>query len=313
MATGTAEGHFSNQHINAPTVKQYLKEPTLIRDAINDLATDQFITESLFTQGYNAQGGAVKYMQEAVKKYVEEGYDPAEDFSIAEGTEFHQVYQTEPAEVVEKVKKYALEGWITFEDEERNQLGSLARLTKRMMNTMVKYFDSTALNLLATHSSIPNQARSGGAGNQWSNTANTTIIDDIMIAADTVNNYQDADYTANTLVVSQTVYSWMRRNKALQDLFDNPNLPAAASDLRFGGQISQLAGIPLLVSPFMRNDMAFVMERGAVGGIADEVPLTLLPIERVARFERIYVRAKRLTVAFVSDPNAMVRITGINA
>jgi hypothetical protein len=95
-------------------------------------------------------------------------------------------------------------------------------------------------------------------------------------------------------------------------MFDSDDGPAS-TDLRFGGQVSSLAGIPLLVSPFMRNDMAFVMERGTIGGIADEVPLTLLPIERVARFERIYVRAKRLTVAFLTDPKAMVRIGTINS
>ena len=310
MATGTAEGHFSNQHANAPTVKQYLKEPTLIRDAINDLSADQFITESLFTQGYNAQGGAVKYMQDAVKKYVEEGYDPGEDFSIAEGTEFHQVYQTEPAEVVERVKKYAIEGWITYEDEDRNQLGSLARLTQRMMNTMVKYFDSTALNMLATNSSV--QLQAAGAG--WYNKTNTTIIDDIMQAADKLADTTltgGESYNANTIVLSRKTYTWLRRNTALQNMFDSEEGPTN-QDLRFGGQITSLAGIPLLVSPFMRDDMAFVMERGTIGGIADEVPLTLLPIERVARFERIYVRAKRLTVAFLTDPKAMCRITGIN-
>jgi hypothetical protein len=311
MATGAAEGHFSNQHGNAPTVKQYLKEPTLIRDAINDLSADQFITESLFTQGYNAQGGAVKYMQDAVKKYVEEGYDPGEDFSIAEGTEFHQVYQTEPAEVVERVKKYAIEGWITYEDEDRNQLGSLARLTQRMMNTMVKYFDSTALNMLATNSSVQTLNRTG----RWDTTTTTTIIDDIMVAADMLGDETltgGESYNANTLVVSRKTYTFLRRNKEIQNMFDSDDGPSP-QDLRFGGQLASLAGIPLLVSPFMRNDMAFVLERGTIGGIADEVPLTLLPIERVARFERIYVRAKRLTVAFLTDPKAMVRIQNINA
>jgi hypothetical protein len=311
MATGLAEGHFSNQHADAPTVKRFLKEPTLIRDAINDLSADQFITESLFTQGYNAQGGAVKYMQEAVKKYVEEGYDPGEDFSIAEGTEFHQVYQTEPAEVIERVKKYAIEGWITYEDEDRNQLGSLARLTKRMMNTMVKYFDSTALNMLATNSNVQTLNRTAA----WTTTTTTSIIDDIMLAADMVADEAltgNESYNANTLVVSRKTYSALRRNKELQDMFDSDSGPTS-QDIRFGGQISQLAGIPILMSPFMRDDMAFVLERGTIGGIADEVPLTLLPIERVARFERIYVRAKRLTVAFLTDPKALVRIQNINA
>jgi hypothetical protein len=311
MATGAAEGHFSNQHANAPTVKQYLKEPTLIRDSINALAADQFITESLFTQGYNAQGGAVKYMQEAVKKYVEEGYDPGEDFSIAEGTEFHQVYQTEPAEVVERVKKYAIEGWITYEDEDRNQLGSLARLTQRMMNTMVQYFDSTALNMLATNSNVQTLTRTA----RWDLTTTPSIIDDIMIAAEMLADTTltgGESYNANTLVVSRKTYGFLRRNKEIQNMFDSDDGPAS-TDLRFGGQVSSLAGIPLLVSPFMRNDMAFVMERGTIGGIADEVPLTLLPIERVARFERIYVRAKRLTVAFLTDPKAMVRIGTINS
>jgi len=306
MATPGAEGHFSGNHSDLPTVKRFLKEPTLIRDAVEDLSADQFITETLFTQGYSAAGGAIKYM-EAAKKYVNEGYDPGEDFSIAEGTEFHQVYGEEAAEKIERVKKYAIEGWITYEEEDRNQIGALARLSQRMMNTMVKYFDATTLNMLATNGNVQTLNRTG----RWDVNTTTTILDDIMLAAEMLTDESltgEDTYDANTIVISRKTYGKLRLNKEIQKLFEDKD-----EDIRFGGNIARLAGIPLLVSPYMRNDMAFVMERGTIGGVADEIPLTLLPVERVPRFERIYVRAKRLTVAFLTDPKAMVRIQNINA
>lgn len=302
MTTGHMSGNYGTI-----TVKQFLKEPTLIRDAINQLAADKFITESLFTQGYNAQGGAIKYMQQR-KKYVEEMDDENQDFSIDEGTEFHQVYQTEPGEVIESVRKHAIEGWVTFEDESRNNLGALASLTQRMVNSMQKYFDKSALNRLAADGNVQVLNRTAN----WHVTTTTTILDDIMNAADMAADESltgSESYDVDALVVSRRTYGYLRRNSSIQDLFEKGDQRSP----KFGGELANLAGIPVLVSPWMRNDMAFALQRGTIGGIADEVPLTVKPVERDEATERIYVRIKRLTVAFLTDPKALVRIQNINA
>ncbi len=312
---GGAEGHVSSNHGPQVTVAQFLKDPTLIRDAINDLTPDLFITESLFAGPVSAPGGAVKY-RENVDKYVLEAADITDnsaDFAIDEGSRFHQVYQEEPNEVIARTRKYGVEGWVTFEEESRNDLPVMQRLTKRITNTMAKYFDKAALNRLATDANIFDDA----AADNWYDTASLTILDDIMAAVDRVEDEDIAGtvYNANTLVISKKTYNALRRNKALQELWEVQSGRAATDtqDLRFGGAINRLGGVDVLTTRWMRDDMAFVLERGGIGTIADEVPLTVKPVERDEGREISIVRVKRLSVAVVTDPKAIVRISGINA
>jgi hypothetical protein len=292
---GGAEGHISSNHGPAITVTEFLKDPTIIRDAINDLSP----------------GGAVKYRAN-VSKYVLESADVDDntaDFAISEGSRFHQVYQEEPAEVLARTRKYGVEGWVTFEEESRNDLPVMQRLTKRITNTMAKYFDKAALNKLATDGNITDVLTPTA---DWYSPSYTGIVDDIMEAVDLVEdeNVAGTVYNANTLVVSKKTYNMMRRNVAIQELFEKPD--TNAGDLRFGGAIASLAGIDILYSRWMRDDMAFVLERGGIGTIADEVPFTVKPVERDEGREISIVRAKRLSVAVLTDPKAIVRIAGIN-
>jgi hypothetical protein len=308
---GGAEGHISSNHGPAITVTEFLKDPTIIRDAINDLAPDTFITETLFAGPVAAPGGAVKY-RENVSKYVLEAADiddNSADFAISEGSRFHQVYQEEPAEVIARTRKYGVEGWVTFEEESRNDLPVMQRLTRRITNTMAKYFDKAALNKLATDVNIASLATP--TNGSWWLPSYTGIVDDIMEAVDQVEDEATAGtvYNANTLVVSKRTYNMMRRNVALQELFEKPD--TNAGDLRFGGAIASLAGIDILYSRWMLDDMAFVLERGGIGTIADEVPFTVKPVERDEAREINIIRAKRLSVAVLTDPKAIVRLTGL--
>lgn len=301
-----SEGHFSGNH-GTLTVEQYLKDPTLISDAILSLTPDLFITESLFGGTVGAPGGAVKFRANA-DKYVLEAADINDntaDFAIDEGSRFHQVYQEEPDEQVVKTRKYGIEGWITYEEESRNDLPALQRLTTRMTNTMAKYFDKAALNRLATAGNIRSLNRTAS----FYTRTTTTIIDDLMNAVDMVEDDTAAGgvYNTTAFVMSKRTYSMLRRNTSIQDLFEKgPSNPV------FGGEISSLVGIPILVSRWMRDDMVFAMERGGIGTIADEVPLFVKPIERDEGRERIFTRVKRVSVAVVTDPGAIVRITNVN-
>lgn len=65
------------------TVKDFIKQPTLIEKALTVVSERQFLAENLFTKGYNAVGGSVAY-QESVNKYVDEDSEPNQDFAIAE-------------------------------------------------------------------------------------------------------------------------------------------------------------------------------------------------------------------------------------
>lgn len=293
-----------NAHVSTEmsthSVATYLKNYTLIEKSLQVLTERNFITESLFTQGYNAEGGGITYHR-SLGKYMDEDQNNDDDFEIQEGSEFHQVYMTDVGPQIEKVKKFGIETWITFEDVRRNQLGVLARATTRMMNTMVKHFDRRTMSMLRTHASIRNYT----AGSDWDLTTASTVYDDILVAKAMVADEVAAGgtYEADTLVVSSNIYAKLVRNTSLKDLLkDRPENPY------FRGTMESLAGLNIMKTPHMPDSVAFVLAKGEIGGIADEEGLQMKPPEKNEAKEVWYLRCKRLTVPFLTDPGAIVRI-----
>lgn len=287
----------------ARTVKDFIKQPQLIQKALEEVTQNEFIAESLFQGGYSAEGGAVSYM-ESPNRFMEDA--DGEDLAIAEASEYPELFQHDKLETA-RVRKYALASYVTFEAVERNQLGLLARAVTRMRNTMVQAVDANVLNMLRNNSKIGRYTAAGA----WGPSA-TTIFDDIFEAVALVEDVRQSGgtYTADTLVVSNSTYTKLLRNKEVREAMrdsrpNNQNAP------EYSGSVGQLGGLSILRSPWMFDDVAFVLQRGAIGGIADEVPLTVKPVERDEARDIYWLRAKRLTVAFVTDPGAIRIIEGI--
>jgi hypothetical protein len=298
--------HFSNNQ-TTHVVSDFLKDPTMVKQALAVIAQRNFITESLFTQGFNAEGGAVAY-HESVNQYTEEGAVDNEDFAIAEGSEFHQVYMHDVGPQVQRVRKYGIEGWITFEDERRNNLGVIPRLTTRMMNTMVKHLDTVTLNMLMNN----NKIRQFPSLGNWNTPTYAGVYDELLQTVAMINNEKTAggQYQADTIVMSYNTYANLIRNVSIRDLY-------IAADIKpnpyFVGQMGTIANLNVLWSPYMVDSHVFVLDKGEIGGVADEEPLQMKPIERDESRELYFLRAKRLTVAFLTDPGAIVRVDINNA
>jgi hypothetical protein len=293
-----ANSHLTGNH-TTHTVSDYLKDYTLITKSLEALTAGGYIAEELFTGGFNAQGGGIQYM-ESVNKYVDVDADP-EDFAVAEGSAPHQVYSSDVGPQRAPTKKYYIEGWVTYEEERWNQLGALARLLKRMSNTMVRELDTIVMNMLRTNNKIRNYTCLGA----WATPTYANLYDDIIEANAMVENEVTAGdvYNANTLVISKNTHTKILRNTSVRDLFgERPDNP------RFTGEMERIAGLNMLVTPYMADDMAFILEKGAIGGIADEEPFQVKPIEDDKRREKYFIRIKRRTVAFLSDPGAIVRL-----
>jgi hypothetical protein len=203
------------------------------------------------------------------------------------------------------VKKFGIETWITFEDIRRNQLGVLARATSRMMNTMVKHFDRRTMTYLKTHAGI----RPHASVSDWNTTTAATVYDDLLLAKAMVADEKAAGgtYNADTLVISNNVHSKLLRNTALRDLFKDS--PESGKNAYFTGNMEIIAGLQIMRTPYLDDDTAFVLQRGEIGGIADEEPLQMKPPERNEAKEVVFLRCKRLTVPFLTDPGAIVKIT----
>ena len=113
-------------------------------------------------------------------------------------------------------------------------------------------------------------------------------------------------YTADSLVVSNNIHAKMIRNTNLRDLFKDSPEPGRNS--YFTGTMETIAGLQIMRTPYLSDDTAFVLARGEIGGIADEEPLQMKPPERNEAKEVYFLRAKRLTVPFLTDPGAIIRL-----
>ncbi len=296
-----------NHHVSSNktehTVRDFIANPTMIKQALEIATANGFIAESLFTQGYTAAGDAVAY-HVSQNKFVNEDADNAEDFAVAEGQEPHQVYQSDTGPETARVKKYYIEGWVTYEEEELNQLGALKRLTTRMRNTMVKKLDGAAMNMLLTNSKIRNYT-TGGA---WATPTYTGIWDDLLNIQAMINTERLAggDYRADTLACSENTFNNLLRNQGIREMFKEQDRAAQAP--YYTGTMGSLGALTILTTDHMSDDFVFVLDKGEIGGIADARPLTLKPIEDDQRRERYFIRMVRRTVAFLTDPGAIVRV-----
>ncbi len=212
--------HVTGAHTqtNNLQVKDYIKDYTLIKESIEILTAGGFIAEELFTGGYSAEGGGIKYLT-SNGQFVESDANP-EDFVVAEGSEPHQVYTGEEQPAYATVQKHYIEGWVTYEEERRNQLGALARLTQRMSNTMIREMDGKVMRLLRTTPNVNLRT----AQTPWATVTGTTLFDDLIlakadVAAGGVNGFK---YKADTLVVSDSTFTNMLRNQGVRDLY-SPN------------------------------------------------------------------------------------------
>lgn len=293
-------GTYSNNYPEM-TVKEFVKQPQLIERAVDKSVQKWFVGEQLFDKNYSASGGAVSY-QEAVSQYTDD--HGSEDLAIAEGAEYPLVYQSDKQEIV-RTQKFAISGMLTFEAEEHNQLGELRRLTTRMSNTIVEYFDKTAFNLLRTNSRI----RDVVAAAAWDVPTTTTIINDIIRAKNQVQDRtDDVVYRANTIVINENLMNLLYLNEQIRQLYDESSQNQRPE---FGGEIGSLVGLKIIQSPYVPDDQVFVLEQGRIGGIADEWPWKMKPIERDEARDRYILRGRRRSAIFLTDHNAVTRITGV--
>lgn len=295
-------GHYSNNYPNM-TVKEFVKQPRLIERAVDKQVQQWFVGEELLDSGYTAAGGAVSY-QEAVSQFTDD--HDAEDFAIAEGTEYPVVYQSDKQEI-ERTQKFAIEGHLTFEAEEHNQLGELRRLTTRMSNTITSAFDTQVFNMLKNNSKI----RQIVAANPWDVPTSTTVLQDIIEAKNLVQDKSlDIVYRANTIVINENLMNTLHLNEMIQKLYQEYSENKRPE---FGAEIGGLAGLNIIQSPYVPDNEVYIMEKGRIGGIADEWPWQMKPLEKDESNDRYILRGRRRTAMFLTDHYALVRITGVQS
>lgn len=277
------------------TVEQYLKQPTRITRVINDLTRQRFIAERIFASG-SATGGAVIYDQVTASEL----YTDRDVQAIEPGSEFPIVTSGEVAPKVAAVTKWGGAAIFTYEAVRRDARDVLNRELTRLRNTIVRKVDTVAIAAL---DAAPINT---DTGTDWSNPTTGDPILDLAQGRSTIDD-ADLGYTADTILINPAQYVDLMGSKTVREALPRESLtgnPIA------NGQLNGFMGFTWYVTNRVAAGTAYILSSTMAGSLNDELALYSRTIDQPER-ERYLVQAARVTVPTVTDPKAVLKLTGL--
>lgn len=290
------------------SINRFLQSPTLISRRLRSLAENRFIADVLLTGRYSLQGGSILFEQN------ESIYADRPVEAIAPGSEYPlTTVGTGPAAVA-SAQKWGQDSIVTDESIKRLLLDPVNRAMTKLVNNVVKQVDSVALAAIA---SAVTQTQAAVAA--WTpGTANTNPLFDIMDVVGKIRGLNQG-FEPDTLVVSDTKYTHLMNNAIVLSSFRRED---TGNPVYSGSLPGPLAGLRVLVSPNIPvANSALVLDSTQLGGMADEDlggpgytgQLKGVQGKSMRRDESDgwRLRARRVTVPVVVEPNSAYILTGI--
>lgn len=279
------------------TLSLFLNNPARVQRTLEELSSQRFIADRIFAGGPAASGGAVIYDQVTAENL----YTLRDIQEITPGSEFPIVNGAEPNPLVALVKKWGGSAIFTYEQVRRNQLDVLRRELIRLRNTIVKKVDTVAI---ATLDASPKQTQS--ASGDWT-TAATDIISDVETAKNKIDLI-DMGYEASWVLINPAQALDIRKDADIRTAYPRENLGANLLN-KGAADLAGILGLDWYVSNRVTAGEVWV-GAGTVGFISDEIPGPYSRVLDEMDKERWRVMAARVPTMGVTDPKAVVKITG---
>lgn len=277
------------------TVEQFLKTPTRVTRVIEDLARERFLAERIFGKG-DAQGGAVIYDQVTASEL----YTDRDVQAIDAGSEFPIVSSGESAPKVAAVTKWGGAAVLTYEAVRRDSRDTLNRELTKLRNTIVRKVDTVAIAALNAAPILTD------TGTDWSDSTAGNPVLDLASARSQIDD-QDMGYTADTVLINPAQYVDLISNTKVANSL--PRDVVAANPIA-SGQLGNYMGFTWYVTNRVPAGTAYILSSMMAGSLRDELPLYSRPIDQPER-ERWLIQAARVTVPIVTDPKAVLKLTGL--
>ena len=220
--------------------------------------------------------------------------------AIEPGSEFPIVSSGETTPMVAAVTKWGGAAVLTDEAVRRDSRDVLNRELTKLRNTIVRKVDTVAIAALNAAPIVPL------VGTDWDS---PTTGDPILDLAKGRSLIDDADmgYVADTVLINPKQYVALMSLKAVRDSL--PRESTTGNPIA-SGQLNGYMGFTWYVSNRVAIDTAFILSSKMAGSLRDELPLYSRVVPQPER-ERTLVQAARVTVPIVTDPKAVVKITGL--
>lgn len=243
------------------TVDVALRHPSAIRNQIAKLADAQILLPKFFHPfGKPVEGGGLLYsVVKASDFYTSdiEKRSPGSEYKVVEGVD--------PEPKLATVEDWGGKFQITDEQISRNDVSYLDNQTTQLSNTIARKLDQAALAAIADAVGAENTVT---VGHGWDDLVTVGPLDAITPSGERPT----ADLSAAQLASD------------LQELGVKHDLlvvhPTQAHELRtaYGDQLDAMlksAGVELFSNPRITAGIAWVVEKGAVGTVGFEKPLTV--------------------------------------
>lgn len=298
------------------TVDAALKQPVRLARELTALVNKRLVSRRLFQRGPSVQGGSIEY--ERSQSLFMDATRDAE--TIAERAKWPRAGMAEDIRQA-KVNQWGLEFPVSNLAIRRNRTDVLRRGQIKLANTLAKRLDGAAMAVLENDADIQTQAASA----VWT-TAGTDVIADLGAAQELIET-QDEGYDGfegATLVLHTSMRDALLNNTVLRNA-----LPRETNDgaVRTGMMAPFLGLREIIFTPRITQTLALLIDTNVAGTVVDEQPD---PIEGWQTFnpdpsvDPIYVMrykddttkeqivaAGRWPAFFLTDPKAIVKITGV--
>lgn len=288
------------------SISRFLNSPSQLNRRLRTLAEQRYIADTLLSQRFQVQGGAVVY---ETGESIFAGDNPA---AVNPGSEYALTTLSTGSASVANTVKWGQAAIITDESIARNNFQPVSRAMTKLVNSNVKYVDSVALSAVST---AVTQSTAAAAG--WSTASATQILSDVAKAKANILALNQG-YDPDTVVLDDL--HWAYAFAAFTAGGFLPRETDSANPL-VTGSFPVIDGMRWLPSPNVSSSSTvLVADSKMLGGMADENLAGpgydgqgALGVQGKAIREddkdQYRLQVRRVTVPIVQEPAAAWKIT----
>ncbi|WP_420179681.1 hypothetical protein [Paenarthrobacter sp. TA1.8] len=287
-------------------VHHLLRTPTLVARRLRTLLEQRYIADFLLAGRFVAVGGSILY------ETGEEIFTDDDPEAIAPGAGYPKTKASAGELASAKTTKWGQDVPVFDEAIARLGINPVERAFTKLVNRSIRYVDSAALGVIASKITQTYSVTAGGAPGAW--TDGNKIVEGTLLAKAQVTGL-DEGYDPNVIVLNDSQWA-----KAIGRLVTAGLLPREASNPVVTGSWPQALGLTWVSTNHSPTADPLLVDREQLGGMADEklggpgyVSSGGVGVEtKVIREEETdgyLLRARRVTVPVVLEPNAGVKIT----
>jgi hypothetical protein len=288
------------------TISRFLNSPTQLNRRLRTLAEQRYIADTLLSQRFQVQGGAVVY---ETGESIFTGDNPA---AVNPGSEYALTTLSTGTASVANTVKWGQAAIITDESIARNNFQPVSRAMTKLVNSNVKYVDSVALSAVNT---AVTQSTAAAAG--WASATATNILSDVAKAKANILALNQG-YDPDTVVLDDL--HWAYAFAAFTAGGFLPRETDSANPL-VTGSFPVIDGMRWLPTPNVSSSSTVIVaDSKMLGGMADENlggpgydGQGALGVQgkaiREEQMDQYRLQMRRVTVPIVQEPAAAWKIT----